>query len=303
MRTKTLITAVAAAVSVTIALAACGSSSSGASHSPTEDATTTTVASTTVARPTALIDELVPVHGARLHVHCEGTGPTTVVLIAGFGGSRNSWTAVEPVAVQTTRACSYDRFGDGTSDAPPAPQTFATEADDLHALLQSAGEPGPYVIVGHSFGGPEAVTFASMFPTDVRGLLLIDASPTEWNTAICAVPNDGSDTAHVFIDLCAQQSSPANNGEHLDAPAAFAEVASINALGAVPMTVVTADHHSYPGLAASEEARLDDVWDAGQAHWVSLASSAQLISVDHTSHNIQLDRPDVVLDKIHELLR
>ncbi len=45
------------------------------------------------------------------------------------------------------------------------------------------------------------------------------------------------------------------------------------------------------------------VWNAGQAHWVSLASSAQLISVDHTSHNIQVDRPDVVLDKIHELLQ
>ena len=42
------------------------------------------------------------------------------------------------------------------------------------------------------FGGAEAVTFASMFPTEVRGLLLLDASPPAWNTAICAVPDDGS---------------------------------------------------------------------------------------------------------------
>lgn len=69
------------------------------------------------------------------------------------------------------------------------------------------------------------------------------------------------------------------------------------------MIVATADHHSYAGLAANEEARLNDVWTAGQAHWVSLASSAQLISVDHTSHNIQLDRPDVVLDKNREPLQ
>ena len=55
-------------------------------------------------------------------------------------------------------------------------------------------------------------------------------------------------------------------------------------------------------LATREEARLDDVWNAGQAHWVSFASNAQLIT-DHTSHNIQLDRPDVVLDKIYELLQ
>jgi pimeloyl-ACP methyl ester carboxylesterase len=305
MKTKTFISALAAAVSVTITLAACGNSTGRASSStsPATTTTTTTVASTTIARPAALIDELVPVHGARLHVHCDGAGPTTVVLIAGFGGSRDSWTAIEPAVSQTTRVCSYERFGDGTSDAPPAMQTFATEASDLHALLESASEPGPYVIVGHSFGGPEAVTFASMFPTEVRGLLLVDASPPAWTTDICAVPDDGSDAAHVFQDLCAQQSTPANNSEHLDAPTAFAEVAAIEALSGLPMIVVTADHHSYPGLAASEEARLDSVWSAGQAHWVSLVSSAQLITVDHTSHNIQLDHPDAVLDRIHDLLQ
>ena len=106
----------------------------------------------------------------------------------------------------------------------------------------------------------------------------------------------------LFQALCVQQSTPANNVEHLDAPTAFAEVATIKSLTDVPMIVATADHHSYAGLAASEEARLNDVWNAGQAHWVSLVSSAQLISVDNTSHNIQLDRPDVVLDMIHELL-
>jgi len=68
------------------------------------------------------------------------------------------------------------------------------------------------------------------------------------------------------------------------------------------MIFATADHHSYPGLAASEEARLDDVWNDGQAHWVSLASSARLISVDRTGHNIPFDRPDVVLDAVQELL-
>ncbi len=183
------------------------------------------------------------------------------------------------------------------------PQIVATQAADLHALLQSVGEPGPYVIVGHSFGGAEAVTIATMFPDEVLGLLLLDTSAPTWNTAICAVPDDGSDTAHVFQDLCAQQSKPDNNVEHLDGPTAFAELATIDRLDGYPVIVTTADHHSYAGLAASEEARLNDAWTAGQAHWVSLAPSAQLITVDNTSHNIQLDRPDVVLDQIHQLLR
>jgi pimeloyl-ACP methyl ester carboxylesterase len=94
--------------------------------------------------------------------------------------------------------------------------------------------------------------------------------------------------------------SRANNVEHLDAPTAFAEVATIESLTDVPMVVATADHHSYAGLAPSEEARLNDVWNAEQAHWVSPVSSAQLISVENTSHYFQLDRPDVALDMIHD---
>ena len=68
------------------------------------------------------------------------------------------------------------------------------------------------------------------------------------------------------------------------------------------MIVVTAARHIYPGLAASEEARLTQVWDAGQQHWMSLSSSAQLVSVDNTSHDIQLDRPDLVIEQIQRLL-
>jgi pimeloyl-ACP methyl ester carboxylesterase len=87
------------------------------------------------------------------------------------------------------------------------------------------------------------------------------------------------------------------------APTAFAEVATMNSLGAFPMIVATAAHHPCPGLAASEDARLNEVWNTGQTHWVSLGASAQLISVDNTSHYIQLDRPDVVTAKIKQLLQ
>ncbi|MGZ4681322.1 MAG: hypothetical protein ACXWBN_04990 [Acidimicrobiales bacterium] len=85
-------------------------------------------------------------------------------------------------------------------------------------------------------------------------------------------------------------------------PAAFSEVATIDSLGNVPMVVATAARHTYPGLAVSEEARLNQVWDAGQQHWMSLSPSAQLVSVDNTGHDIQLDRPDVVIEQIQRLL-
>jgi pimeloyl-ACP methyl ester carboxylesterase len=265
--------------------------------------TTSTVAAPV--RPTGTVDTLLPIGegGARLHLHCAGSGPSTVVLIAGFGNGSDTWGAVAPGLSAEARVCSYDRFGTGTSDAPSTDQTFTSEADDLHQLLQTTGEVGPFVVVGHSFGGAEAVAFTSRFSDEVDGLLLLDASPVTWPAAVCAVPADGSQTAAVFAGICAAISDPAKNPERLNAPAAFAEVASIQSLGDVPMTVATRADLSYPGLPTIVNSQLAGAWTEGQAHWASLSSAAKLITIADTSHNIQIDQPAVVVDQISALVR
>ena len=150
-----------------------------------------------------------------MHVRCVGAGNVTVVLISGFLDGEDKWSSVTPTLSRRARVCSYARFGDGASDPPPATQTFATEAQDLRTALRSIDEPGPYVLVGHSFGGAEAVTFTAEYPSEVLGLVLLDASPTDWLAASCAVPEDGTPTARVFRDNCASISSP---GEQRRAP-------------------------------------------------------------------------------------
>ena len=192
-----------------------------------------------------VVDELVEVGGARLHLHCSGAGDTTVVLIAGLGDGGDNWGAIEPAVAQSARVCSYAHFGTGTSDPPPGPQTFSTRANDLQTLLRAAGEHSPYLLVGHSFGGAEAVMFASTFPDDVTGVLLLDASPATWITTLCSVVDDGSDAAASYRELCASLSDPANNPEQLDGPSAFAEVAEIESLGDLPMIVDTAAEHPW----------------------------------------------------------
>ena len=131
-------------------------------------------------------------------------GTVTVLLIAGFGDGGDNWGSIEGPVAQDARVCSSARFGTGTSDPPATVQTFRSQAADLHQALGSIGEPGPYVVVGHSFGGAEAVTFASMFGDEVAGLLLLDASPTTWPETVCAVPDDGSDTARSYQQACAR---------------------------------------------------------------------------------------------------
>ena len=186
---------------------------------------------------------------------------------------------------QSARVCSYAHFGTGTSDPPPGPQTFSTRANDLQALLRAAGEHSPYLLVGHSFGGAEAVMFASMFPDDVTGVLLLDASPATWITTLCSVVDDGSDAAASYRELCASLSDPANNPEHLDGPSAFAEVAEVTSLGDLPMIVDTAAEHPW-GLRlerARPPRRGVDRWPGPLG--VPVLSGTALVSGQHrTSH-------------------
>jgi pimeloyl-ACP methyl ester carboxylesterase len=273
-------------------------------EAPAPTATTEAPATTatTAARPTSTIDELVGAEGDRVHVRCVGEGDTTVVLIAGFGGDTTGWANVEPAIAARARVCSYDRPGTGTSDPATATATFTTEATDLHDLLRTIGEPGPYVVVGQSFGGAEAVTFAALYADEVNGLALIDASPTTWPAALCSVPDDGSEAAAIVLAVC-EGFLPTGNSERLDVVAAFAEVTNVVSLGSLPMAVITAVNRELPsGLAAFEVARLTEAWNQGQQSWASLSSTAHLVTVDHTSHHIEIDQPSVVIDEITRLL-
>lgn len=271
---------------------------------PTTTSTTTTArpTSTTEPRPTTTRDELVGSAGERVHVRCTGSGATTVLLIAGFETGAEGWGRIEPAIAARARTCSYERLGTGTSDPATSTQTFTTQASGLHELLTSIGEPGPYVVVGHSFGGAAATTFASLYSDEVTGLVLVDAPAVTWPTALCAVPDDGSETAATLRSFCASFSDPTTNAEHLDVLASFAEVADIVSLGSLPMTVITAVDRQFSGLAANELARLTEEWDQGQRDWIGLSTAARLVSVDNTGHHIEIDQPAVVIDEITRLL-
>lgn len=118
----------------------------------------------------------VDVGGFRLNINCAGQGMPTVVLEAGLGDSLSEWGKVQPGIARLTRVCSYDRAGYGTSDAGPMPRTSARIAEELHSLVQSAGEKPPYLLVGHSFGGYNVRDFNGNYPDEAAGIVLVDST-------------------------------------------------------------------------------------------------------------------------------
>jgi len=112
--------------------------------------------------------------GRRLHLMESGAGETTVVFESGLGMSRSIWGLVVPEVAPHARCVVYDRAGLGRSDPDPAPRTLERLTGDLLALLADLGK-GPFVLVGHSWGGPVVrCAAASPGPRAVRGIVLVD---------------------------------------------------------------------------------------------------------------------------------
>jgi len=118
-----------------------------------------------------------------LHLHCVGSGNPTVVFEADLDqyGS-TSWDSVQDKVGQFARACSYDRAGIMWSEPGPRPRDGERIAGELGALLDAAGENGPYLLVGHAFGGAYVRIFAGQNPDDVCGMVLLESSHPEMLT-------------------------------------------------------------------------------------------------------------------------
>ena len=161
--------------------------------------------------------------GRRLYLECRGTGSPVVVLEAGYRSSARIWSEdyksgaprmmVLAGVAAFTRVCAYDRPGtvahlnnnvrQSRSDPLPMPRTAPAVVADLHALLHAAGVPGPYIFAGHSLGGFIVRLYASTYPRDVLGLVLVDAysemletllTPERWAALVRLNVRSGSDT-------------------------------------------------------------------------------------------------------------
>ena len=119
---------------------------------------------------------LVDLGGHKLHVNCSGKGSPTVVVENGLGDFSFDWILVQDKVSAFTRICTYDRAGYAWSDPGPTPRTFAQLNLELRDALAKLGEHGPFVLVGHSYGGPVVRNFALTYPHDVVGMVLVDAA-------------------------------------------------------------------------------------------------------------------------------
>jgi pimeloyl-ACP methyl ester carboxylesterase len=232
----------------------------------------TVSASTASSVPTAT-GRMIDVGGHRLYIECTGSGGPAVILQAGLGASSSSWAGIAPAVAATTTVCTYDRAGHSRSDEAAGPQDGIALATDLHTLLERAAVPGPYVIVGHSSGGPYVRVFAAQYPDQVAGMVLLDAQPADAFTALPDYPGFYATYRTVvtlspslarigllgpLLGLSAHESTAAAargaRDEVLALPTVLQQSSALTSLGDRPLIVVTAAAEADRGWVAAQDA-------------------------------------------------
>ena len=281
---------------------------------------------------------LIDVGGYRLHLYCTGTshlGSPTVILETGGGGESLGWSTVQWGVASFTRVCSYDRAGYGWSDTGPRPRTAGRIVAELHTLLARAGVPGPYVLVGHSFGGLIVRLYAYTHPQQVAGLVLVD-SISEELVRYPGLRANGASVANL-LSICqalapfgivrllgylynpvaeyppsVQPAAQAHLYQTRECYTAHDEVAAFDEdyaqvraarhpLGHLPLVVLTRGVEGvfFQGNAGKP---VSAAWLSLQKDLASLSTNSQQIIATRSGHDIQLDQPDLVIAAIKQVL-
>ncbi|MEM7125568.1 MAG: alpha/beta hydrolase [Chloroflexota bacterium] len=275
--------------------------------------------------------KLIDVGGYSLHIKCMGKGFPAVVLDSGLSHNGLVWSLVQPEVARFTQVCSYDRAGYGWSDAGPRPRTCRQIAYELHTLLQNVHIAGPYVVVGHSFGGMNIRVFADMYPDDVVGLVLVDAAhedqrkrmpqaqfrtrliqDLQWQWfrlnslwARLGIWRLRNQPFGVIKELPSQLQAVATAlgyrsnaydwvwGEAGSIPGSEKQVRATGSLGDLPLTVLSAH---------MGDEMVDQYWQALQADLAQLSSNATHIVAEKGGHNLHIDEPELVVDAIQVMV-
>lgn len=254
--------------------------------------------------------------GRKMFIECRGAGSPTVILVSGTQGASDDWThaadpadpagqpkpsdsAVFPQVSKFTRVCAYDRPGTPrfngvlSSSTPVSQPTSAQDGvADLHALLNAAHEPGPYVLVGASWGGMIVKLYASTYPKDVSGLVFVDAASEFLKTTLTPAQWAG----------WMQKIKNMADSKGVEVPDYEPSVETVRAASPAPsVTAVVLTSDKPWDLQVGEGGSTWPAWLAAQDRLAGLLK-ANHITQTNSGHPIGIEQPQLVVEAIREVV-
>lgn len=273
--------------------------------------------------------DLINISGHDMHIFSKGAGSPSVVFTVG-SGTPNSYTDyyfIQEEISKYTRTITYDRPGYGWSESTTIPRTIDEQVKDLHQLLEKAGEKPPYILVGHSLSSLEVIRYAQVFPEEVSGIVLIDGGNPEYysnyNQSIaiafnyflegarrCGIvralgsigiltPMVGESTRYKGLPKELAEIDRRQFYKNLGSAKNRSEIKNMNAnankvieggnIGDIPLIILT---------SGGEKA-----WESSQRELKAWSNNSKQEIVEGAGHYIHWDKPDIVTNRIKELVQ
>jgi pimeloyl-ACP methyl ester carboxylesterase len=268
------------------------------------------------------IGRLVEVDGRQMHLITRGKldSKLTVVFESGAGGFAPEWRDLMQRLGDEVRCVTYDRAGHGWSDESPFWRTPRQIAYELRDLLHTAGVPKPYLLVGHSLGGIYVLQYAALFPQEVAGVVLVDASHPAMNLRPeIDIKGQNQHLLRAYLraitgyqrltagkpDGHFGKLSPQLLQAYLDlrprsVQTMYQEVLNIwseplpRSIGTLPLVVIT---------RTASDSQLSPAWQELQADLATFSSAGQQIIAAKAGHDVHLDDPELVETAIRDLIQ
>jgi pimeloyl-ACP methyl ester carboxylesterase len=245
---------------------------------------------------------MVDVGGHRLEVVVAGQGVPVVLLEAGLGQDRRHWTAIQDSVSKFTTVVAYSRAGYGASEASGKPRTPLQITSELRALLTGLGVKAPYILVGHSLGGLYSRVFASQYPAEVGGLVLVDATHERADKEHSVLSPTFWQDLRTLYETYANDVGGGTPGE-MEAWWRISRRGTLPEawpLPNVPMVVLTAMKVDTSWAGGSEAGMR--MWRRLHAEFFAQTTRGAHIVTTESGHNIHEDHPALIVESIRRLV-
>lgn len=248
-----------------------------------------------------------------MYIDCFGDKSPTVLIDVGIADSSANWYKLAKDLSKDVRTCVYDRAGYGWSDPGPGKRTTAQIVHELNMLLEFAEVPGPYVLVGHSFGGFTARYFAATHPNKIVGAVLIDSSHPDQIYRLSELDNVKKKPP---MKISRREAAPTTMTEfekrwyllNSSRKAVFAqmnelkyfkesayEVKHSGPMPDIPLAILTRGKTQLPEINGTS---LESAWRDMQKDLLKLSKNSWQTIIKDSSHNIYKDAPEEVISNI-----